>query len=289
MRFAPRSAALAAALGLAAALALPGRVAAQTFALDPSSASLPGIPATSADLLIPTVPPVPGPVPPPMVGMSTATLGLLPGDVIDGFMLGDDGGPGSTLYFTVTRGSTGPAAGPFPPDVFTEATPPPAGVQPEASGDIFSTNDSACGMGFGANTQVLDGDGVPIGPFSCYGGLGFGPSEVFPSPPTPPPFADQIAEFDWSAPGRIRYLCAYLSLAPGSPSLTPGNNPLLPSGAEPGDILVSCPMFLPDPPQFLGIAFPAASNGLVSGGPGCAPPACDDIDAISGFGNPIFD
>lgn len=274
---------------LAAASVWPARAAAQTFALDPASASLPGIPASAADLLMPGAPPAPGPVPPALVAMSNATLGLLPGDVIDGFTTGDDGAPGSTLYFTVSRGSTSAGPGPFPPDVFTEFTPPPAGVQPQASGDIFSTFDPTCGVGPGTNTQVLDGDGVPIGPpFTCFGGFGFGPAEVFPSPPTPPPFADQLADFDWALPGRVRYFCALLSLAPGSPSLTPGMNPLLPLGAEPGDILFSCPGAIPDPPQFLGVAIPASANGLVSGGPGCAPPACDDIDALSGFGNPIF-
>jgi hypothetical protein len=100
--------------------------------------------------------------------------------------------------------------------------------------------------------------------------------------------ADQIADFDWALPGRVRYYCALLSLAPGSPSLTPGNNPLMPLGAEPGDVLASCPGPIPDPPVFLGVSIPATANGLVSGGPGCAPPVCDDIDALSGFGNAIF-
>jgi hypothetical protein len=38
----------------------------------------------------------------------------------------------------------------------------------------------------------------------------------------------------------------------------------------------------------LGVAFPAAGLGLISGGPGCAPPACDDIDALSFPGAPFF-
>lgn len=287
MRRSPWCVALAVLCGVAT-LVQPSRVAAQTFALDPASVSLPGVPASAADLLIPSVPPGPGPLPPPMVGMSLATLGLLPGDVIDAFMLPDDGVPGSTVYFTVNRFSVSAGAGPFAPDVFSEATPPPVGFQPEASGDIYSMLDPTCGVGFGMNTQVLDGDGLPLGPFTCYGGFGLGLGEIFPSPPSPPPLADQIADFDWAPPGKIRYTCAYLSLAPGSPSLTPGANPLMPAGAEPGDVLFSCPSFLPDPPIFLGVSIPAAGNGLVSGGPGCAPPACDDIDAMSGFGNAIF-
>lgn len=82
---------LVAAVGVA--LASASRIAAQTYALDPMSFSLPGIPATSADLLIPGAAPAPGPVPAPMVGMGMATLGLLPGDVIDAFMIADDGPP----------------------------------------------------------------------------------------------------------------------------------------------------------------------------------------------------
>lgn len=286
MRRSPWRIAIAALCG-AAMLVQPTRVGAQTFALDPASASLPGIPASSADLLMPGVAPVPGPVPPAVVGLGLGALGLLPGDVIDAYMVPDDGPAFSTLYFTVSRGSVA-ALGPFAPDVFSEATPPPVGFQPQASGDIFSTFDPTCGVPPGTHTQVLDGDGVPLGPFSCYLGFGLGLTEVLPVPPTPPPLADQIADFDWSAPGRARLFCAYLSLAPGSPTLTAGANPNLLAGGEPGDILVSCPSFLPDPPLFLGVAITATANGLVSGGPGCAPPACDDIDAISGFGNPIF-
>jgi hypothetical protein len=241
MRLAPPFAALGAALALLGALVLPTHVAAQTFALDPASASLPGIPATSADLLTPSAAPAPGPVPLAMVGLSNVALGLLPGDVIDAFSIGDDAGAGSTIYFTVSRGSASLGAGPFPPDVFSEFTPPPAAFQPQASGDIFSTFDPTCGVFPGSNTQVLDADGVPVGPLTCYGGFGIGLTEMLPSPPTPPPLADQIADFDWAAPGRARYFCAYLSLAPGSPSLVPGSNPLMMAGAEPGDVLVSCP------------------------------------------------
>lgn len=277
-----------AALALAAAVIQPHRAGAQMFALDPSSASLPGIPATSADILTPSIAPTFGPMPAPAVGLSNVALGLLPGDVIDAFTVGDDGPPGSTIYFTVSRGSVSTGPGPVPPDVSSEVTPPPIGFQPEASGDIFAIFDPACGLPLGVNTQVLDGDGLPTGPLSCYFGYGIGVAEVFPSPPTPPPLADQLADFDWGAPGRARLFCVYLSLAPGSPSLVPGANPALMAGAEPGDILVSCPQSLPDPPVFIGVSIPATANGLVSGGPGCAPPACDDIDALSGFGNPVF-
>lgn len=268
--------AVIAALAFAATAIHPHRAGAQTFALDPASASLPGIPATSADLLIPS-----GPIPAaplPLVGLSTVALGLLPGDVIDAIMVGDDAAAG-TLYFTVSRGSVG-VVGPLD-DVFVEAGPPPP---PQASSDIFSAGDPACGLLPGQNVQVVDGDGVPKGPPTCYSGFGLGLTEI-----APPPAVDQIADFDWSVPGRMRvFSCIYLSLAPGSPTLIPGSNPLLTAGAEPGDVLVSCPGGLPDPPTFLFVAIPAAANGLVSGGPGCVPPACDDIDALTGFGIPMM-
>ena len=264
------------AVGLA--IAVPRESAAQTFALAPGSHSLGAIAATSADLLVPSGPPPAAPL--PVVGMSNVALGLLPGDVIDAITFGDDAAFG-TLYFTVSRGSVGSGAGAFPPDVFVEAGAP---SPPQASSDIFSTLDPTCGVGSGANTQVLDGDGAAKASPTCYPGFGMGLFEL----PGPPSAVDQISDFDWSAPGRMRFDCVALSLAPGSPTLTPGSNPLLMTGAEPGDVLVSCPKQLPDPPTRLFVGISAAANGLISGGPGCAPPACDDIDALAGFANPIM-
>src|SRR6185369_12322375 len=57
---------------------------AQTFVLDPSSASLATIPATAGSLLTPAAAPAPGPAAPPVVARTEASLNLLPGDVIDG-------------------------------------------------------------------------------------------------------------------------------------------------------------------------------------------------------------
>ncbi len=271
------SMAIAMVLALGIAIVAPRRAAAQTFALGPGSQSLAAIPASSADLLIPSGPPPAASL--PVIGMSNTALGLLPGDVIDAITFADDAATG-TLYFTVSRGTVGAGAGPFPPDVFVEAGPP---APAQASSDIFSTLDPTCGVGAGRNTQVLDGDGTAKAAHTCYPGSGMGLFEL----PGPPSAVDQISDFDWGAPGRIRINCVALSLAPGSPTLTPGSNPLLMAGAEPGDVLVSCPKQLPAPTSlFVGIS--AAANGLVSGGPGCAPPACDDIDALAGFGNPIM-
>ena len=91
---------------------------------------------------------------------------------------------------------------------------------------------------------------------------------------------DNVNAFDWSKPGVAFFEGVGLSLAPGSPTLTPGTNPLLPGGAEPGDLIVSLPAVPPSSPS-LFVGFPAASLGLISGGAGCAPPACDDLDALS--------
>jgi len=93
-----------------------------------------------------------------------------------------------------------------------------------------------------------------------------------------------LSNFDWGMPGRVRATsCVVMSLAPLSPTLTPGTNPLLPAGGEPADIIVSCPGPAPSSGPSIFPGPTAAGLGLVSGGPGCAPPACDDIDALAGF------
>jgi hypothetical protein len=271
------------------ASASPARVDAQTFALDPLSSSLAAIPATSGDLLIPfTTPPAP---PLPLVGFTNAQLGLLPGDVIDAIWFFDDPppGPGVAIHFSVSRGPMGPPPV-GPPDVNGESVffLPPL-TQDEAASDLFVAADPACAIPPGFHSQILDGNGALLGPPSgCgYGGgapWGLGLVELLPAPPVT--FNDDLTAFDFSESGRARLGCFALSLAPGSPTLTLGANPLLvpPLGAEPGDMLVSCPgpAAYSSPGLFMGT--PASALGLVSGGPGCAPPACDDIDALgAGF------
>jgi hypothetical protein len=256
------------------AAGLPARVGALTFALAPRSRSLSTIPATAADLLRPAGPPGAGPLVAPVVARTAAELNLLPGDVIDGLSFFDDAGAADTIYFTVSRGSIG-IAGPVTPDVFSEAANVAPGVQPDQSGDIFSAADPACGLAPGVNTQVLDGNGLaPLAPLLCYGGYGIGLAEALGTPP--PPANDQIGDFDWGAPGRGLFTMLF-SLKAGSPSLVPGANPRLPGGAEPGDVLLT----VPAPMSTIYVFTPAASLGLISGGPGCAPPACDDIDALA--------
>jgi hypothetical protein len=272
---------LVAAATIATVSLAPAVARAQSFALDPASNTLALLGIGSSNVLVPAVPPAPGPLPLPVVGFSTADLGLLPGDVIDALSFGDDFAVG-TLYFTVSRGSVS-APGPLTPNVFSEVTGVPIGTQPEASSDIFSTLDPA-GVPPGFNSQVLDGNGLaPLAPLTTYTGRGIGLSELNALPG--PPRNDQIADFDWSSPGRARlFSVVFFSLAPGSPSLTPATNPNFPAGAEPGDILGSSVGTL----SFHFIAVSAAANGLISCGPGCAPPACDDIDAITFGGAFLF-
>jgi hypothetical protein len=248
----------------------------QSLVLDPMSASLPGIPATSGDILAPTGFVLPAP-PPPTVGITAAALGLLPGDVIDAISYGNDGGPGSTLTFSVTRPSVGT---PGPPNsVATEVGGVPVGIQPEAAGDVFITLDPACGVPLGFNIQIADGNGMALAASVCgYPGPGMGLAELLALPG--PPLNDDLSSFDWALPGIWPLTGVGFSLAAGSPTLTPGTNPLLPAGAEPGDLLVS--LFAPPPtPPTLFVFAGSAALGLVSGGPGCAPPACDDVDALS--------
>jgi hypothetical protein len=277
-------------LAFAACVVASSTASAQTFNLDPISASQPAIPATSGDLLRPSLALPPSAPPPPKVALTAAQLGLLPGDVIDGLTFLDDGfpGPGVTEYFSVDRVSPG-AGVVAPPNVTGENVAfVPGGTQPQAASDLFETNDGAC-VPFGVHTQILDGDGGLIGPPSVcgWGGgapFGLGLSELVPFvPPPPPPFTDDLSNFDWGVAGRGRLFCMGLSLAPGSPTLTPGTNPLLPTGAEPADILFTCPGTAPAATPLLIVGATAAAIGLVSGGPGCAPPACDDIDALQGF------
>lgn len=275
------------------ALLAPVRAHAQSFVLDPASASLPVIPAASNDVLEMAIPggPFAGPLPPPVVGLSAVTLGLLPGDVVDALSFGDEVGVVGVdpLYFSVDRAAVA-LPGPFAPDVFSETAAVPPAIQGEAASDVFVTNALAPGVPFGLHTQVLDGDGLPLVPPVIYPGWGVGLSELNPLPG--PPLNDDIAAFDWAQPGRMNAYGAFFSLAAGSPSLTPGVNPLLPAGAEPGDILIagSGPLGTAGPAAFLVVFIPAGGLGLVSGGPGCAPPACDDIDALiwPGGGGPYF-
>lgn len=267
---------IAATIVVAVVVFTPTRGVAQSLSLDPLSSSLPGIPATSSSILRPAAAPAPGPLAAPVVGQSAAALGLLPGDVIDAISYGDDAPMfAGALHFSVSRSSISAGPTPVPPDVFTEVLGVPPLTQTEAAGDMFTAFDPACPPT--PHTQILDGNGLLLGPPACYGGFGQGLAELLPTPPVT--FNDDLIGFDWGAPGKTALGCVFFSLAGGSPTLTPGANPLLLAGAQPADIMVACP----GPPIFLGVAFPAAAHALTSGVPaaGCAPPVCDDMDALS--------
>jgi hypothetical protein len=259
----------------------PLSVYAQSIVLDPASPGLVAVPATPGDVLTHPAP-GPGPLPPPLLSIPAATLGLLPGDVIDALSFGDDFGAVGLdpISFSVDRAAIGFVG--VPPDVVAEVGAVPPGTLPEAASDIFVSADPSSGVGPGFNTQILDGNGLPLVLPTSYGGFGLGLTELNPLPG--PPFNDNIVGFDWGQPGRAGLFCAFYSLAPGSATLTPGSNPLLPAGAEPGDVLGSCwghPLGIFVPATSVFVAIPSAGLGLISGGPGCAPPACDDIDALT--------
>jgi hypothetical protein len=268
-----------------AAILVPAAASAQTLTLSSGSPSLAAIPAAPGDLLTPSG--TPTAAPPPSLVFTVAALGLLPGDIIDGISDGFDANPFSvgSVYFSVARASFG-LAGPSTPNVLTESVAVPPGFQAQAAGDIFVTFDPfGCPPTTypgGVSTQVLDGDGAALGaPLTCYTGLGLGFTEALASPG--PPVVDNLADFDWAPPGRGYLYCWGVSLAPGSPTLL-GANPLLPGGAGPSDILQVCP----SAPFIGGPTLTAANLGLIAGPLGCAPPVCDDIDALILSGGVVF-
>jgi hypothetical protein len=245
-----------------AALLAPSSASATSpsFSLDPPSPSLPIVAATSADILNPAVPPAPGPLPPPAIGIPGAALGLGAGDVISSISFGllpAAPGPGMRVNFSVD----GVAAGvPF--------APPPANVSCEAAGgqagaDIYLTQPFGPILPF-PNVLDIDGNGLadsPCGP-PPLPGLGL----IEPG--------DNVVSLEMCPAstvfaGGVLIAPVYFTLAPGSPAL-------IALGATSGDILAAMPPgFLP-PAIFL----PAPALGLVVGPPGCGAPVCDQIDAL---------
>src|SRR5215468_3012452 len=128
-----------------------------SFTLSPGSPTLPLVPATAEDVLNPAVPPGPGPLPAPVVGIPAAALGLVPGDVISSISFGV--GPfapafGLELLFSVDGAATG---FPFPP--------PPANLSCEFGGgqalaDVFQSQPFGPPLVF-PNILALDGNGLP--------------------------------------------------------------------------------------------------------------------------------
>src|SRR5262249_18600415 len=94
-----------------------------SFTLSPGSPTLPLVPATAMDILKPAVPPAPGLLPAPVIGIPAAALGLLPGDVVTSisFGLGPAGpAPGLEVLFSVDAASGGVPFGPVPANLSCE-------------------------------------------------------------------------------------------------------------------------------------------------------------------------
>lgn len=234
------------------------RATSPSFTLGPPSPTLAGIGAAPGDVLNPAVPPVPGPVPPPIVGIPAPAMGLLPGDVVTGLSYGllpPAAAPGMGVFFSVD----GPSAGaPF--------APPPANVACEAAaaqalGDVFNAQPFGPPLPL-PNVLALDGNGLAdaaCGP-APPPGLGL----IEPSPDDVTALEMCPASFVYS--GVALTAPIYIALAPGSPTLVA-------LGAGSGDILV-----VPPPAGPPAILAPAAALGLVPGPPGCGAPVCDQIN-----------
>src|SRR5262245_6408557 len=128
-----------------------------SFTLSPGSPTLPGIPATAADILAPAGPPAVGPLPPPVVGIPAAALGLVPGDVITSiqFSNGPSVAAGLKILFSVDGAATGiPLVSP-PANLSCEA--PAQGLS-----DVFVAQPF-----FGPLGQVLSLDGNGVADSAC--------------------------------------------------------------------------------------------------------------------------
>jgi len=213
------------------------------FTLAPGSPTLGGIPATAADILVPPVPPVPGPVPPPILGIPSVVLGLVAGDVLNSISFGfgpPAPGPCLKVLFSVDAAAVGAAFVTPPANVACEA----AGGQ--AKGDVFLSQPFGPPLVF-PNILALDENGLadsPCGP-PPLPGLGLA---------APPP--DDLIGLDLCPVSSVFTGAAltapvYYTLAPGSPSLA-----AIP--ASTADVIMKPPGAAP---PVVGV--PAAALGLV--------------------------
>lgn len=192
--------------------------------------------------------------PGPTLFSQAEAIGLLGGDDIDALSFGFDQVTSPQLRFSVGFLASGAILGGNAICSETGLCPPAVPCPPEAAADIFRTS------GLGIATLQFDGDGAPgsapgLGLKECpAGGAGV---------------QDNVDAFDDLVPPLVSGRPAwrvYLSLAPGSPTLL-GDNPRLPGGAGPADILVYDPGH-----DSLSVFFSAATLGLA---------AADDIDGLS--------
>ena len=237
------------------------KAASPSFTLATGSSSLGVVAATPGDVLDPSVSPAPGSIPPPLIGIPGAALGLVAGDKLNSLSFGtlpSTPGPGMQVHFSVDGAALG-----------SPIAPPPTTVSCAASGglaraDIFVAQPAGPALPF-ANVQALDADGAADA--TCG-------APAHPSLGLVEPGPDDVVSLDMCAPnhvyaGGILIAPIYFALATGSPTLAA-------LGAATGDILVASPPGFATP----AVAVSAAVLGLVSGGPGCGPPACDAIDAL---------
>ena len=241
-------------------VAVPAAATNPPFTLAPGSPSLGAL--TPADVLVPGAAPVPGPIPPPALGIPAAVLGLGVGDVVSSISYGRGPlGPfvGLEILYSVDPMAVGGVFGPPPPSyVACEA----AGAQAKA--DVYLS------FPFGPvlpkpNVLVLDENGLADSP--CAGvalpglGLGLAPPEDLNGLdlcPTSVVYA-----------GGVVVSPIYFTLAPGSPTLA-----AIP--ATPADVL-----FQPAGPggALPAIAAPAPLMGLAPG---------DVIDALEVASGAVF-
>src|SRR5262249_43313677 len=168
------------AIALVAVALLVGRAGANSpsFTVAPGGATLAAVGATARDILNPSVPP--GLAQPlPVVGIPSAALGLVAGDVVSSITFGFAAvpGPGLKIWFSVDAASVGPAVGPPPP--------PPSFLGCEAAGgeqaaDVFLSQPFGPALPF-LNIQALDGNGIATAP--CAGSVSPGLGVLEPGSP----------------------------------------------------------------------------------------------------------
>jgi hypothetical protein len=210
-------------------------VAAQTasatgpsFTLAPGSPTLTAIGAGPADILVPATAPAPGVLPPPVVGIPAAALGLVAGDVVTSLNLGTLPSmprPGLKLYFSVDSGSTGAVFAPPPANVSCEA------ASSEAKADVFLAQPVGPALAH-PNVLALDGNGTAGSSCGSPAAPGLGLLE---------PSADDVRALSLCSPssvftGTSFTAPVYFMLAAGSPTLGIvgcGDNCVLQAGPGP--------------------------------------------------------
>ena len=232
-----------------------------SFTLNPGSPTLPLVPATAADILNPAVPPAPGPLPAPVIGIPAAALGLLPGDVVTSISFGLGpvaAAPGLEVLFSVDPASAGVAFGPVPPNLSCEAF---AG---QGYADVILSQPFGPPLAL-PNVLALDGNGIADS--ACVPPPAPGLGLLEPSPDNI--YALELCSAGFVLSGAVLTAPVFFTLAPASPTLV-----ALASGAT--DILIAAPPgFLP-PAIFL----PGAALSAFPCPAALGAPACDEIDAL---------